>query len=346
MPRLANTGAAAALVLASCAGVTSCASSDHPPTPTPITLLTLNVANGAGASYRSPAARARQAAFIAGAGADLVALQEVDLNVERSGHADCAREVARLECSVVEPFTVDGVRRCDGTGTTGVVLFGRAFAGDDPFDAVNGVPSGIISEDPPSADRSAEASFGVALVARARIRDTYVVQLPTDAAQVADDPLYARLALDPPPDSARADLAERNVALRRGRAIEPRVVLVARIPRAGARALSVLVTHLESADPTGAVRARQLDRVLAVAKAERAGPPARDVVVLGDLNQTARDSTSRMTAAGLRLAAAPSDDQAVLDQIWIDGSLELVRAGQVPTDGVSDHPFAALAVVR
>ena len=73
---------------------------------------------------------------------------------------------------------------------------------------------------------------------------------------------------------------------------------------------------------------------------------ARDVVVLGDLNQTARDSASRMTAAGLRLAAAPSDDQAVLDQIWIDGSLELVRAGQVPTDGVSDHPFAALAVVR
>lgn len=344
MPTSANIRAAAAIVLASVAGVTSCARSD-PPTPTPITLLTLNVANGAGASYRSPAARARQAAFIAGAGAELVALQEVDLNVERSGHADCAREVARLECSV-EPFTADGVRRCDGAGTAGVVLFGRAFAGDDPFDAVNGVPSGIMSDDPPTADRSADASFGVALVARARVEGTYVVQLPTDAAQVADDPLFARLALDPPPDSARADLAERNVALRRGKAIEPRVVLVARVPRVGARALSVLVTHLESADPTGAVRARQLDRVIAVAKAERAGPPARDVVVLGDLNQTARDSASRMTAAGLRLAAAPSDDQAVLDQIWIDGSLELVRAGQVPTDGVSDHPFAALAVVR
>jgi len=342
MLRARIVGIAVALLVAS-----SCASTKTEPAS--LTLLTLNLANGAGDVYRTPAARAREAAFVAGTGAQLVALEEVDLDVERSGRVDCAREVAAIDCTVSDPpFTPDGVRRCTGAGAA--VLFGRAFQGDDPYDATSGIPSGIIDDDPsinpPGTDRSAAASFGDALIARVGVTDAYVVELPTDAAQVADDPLFADLARDPPSEAARATLAARNVTLRQGPAIEPRVVLVTRVPRVGARTLSVLVTHLESADPSGAVRARQLDRVLAVAKAERAGPPARDVVVLGDFNQAASDSAAPMSAAGLRQAAGPLDDRSVIDQIWIDETLALVGADLVPTGGVSDHAFAARAVVR
>jgi endonuclease/exonuclease/phosphatase family metal-dependent hydrolase len=314
----------------------------------PITLLTLNLANGAGDEYRTPAARARQAAFVASTGAQLIALQEVDLNVQRSGYADCAREVAAIDCTVdVPPFTPDGIRRC--VSDDGAVLFGRAFQGDDPYDAVDGVPSGIIDGDssinPPGTDRSAAAAFGDALVVRGPSGDGYVVELPTNETQVADNPLFGELARDPPSAAARAELATQNQALRRGPAIEPRVVLVTRIPRYRARTMSVLVTHLESGD-FAALRTRQLDRVLAVARAERAGPPARDVVVLGDLNQSAAECAAQMAAAGLVDAIGDRAGIAGFDQLWIDPSLQLVAGEPVPTNGVTDHPYAIRAVVR
>jgi hypothetical protein len=255
--------------------------------------------------------------------------------------------VAQIDCSVsVPPFTPDGVRRC--VGQAGAVVFGRAFQGDDPYDAVDGVPTGIQDGDssinPPGTDRSPGAVFGDALVARRPSGDAYVVELPSDDVQVADDPLFPELAHDPPPEAARDDLAQLNRTLRRGPAIEPRVVLVTRIPRDDARTLSVLVTHIEAGD-FGALRRRQLERVLDVAKAERDGPPARDVVVLGDLNQSSADGAPLMAGAGLRDAAAALDPTS-FDQIWVDASLDLLEASQLPTDGVTDHIYAVRAIVR
>src|SRR5262249_54552458 len=137
---------------------------------------------------------------------------------------------------------------------------------------------------PTSVDRSPEASFGNALVVfgNLEVTDVYVVELPTDATQVADDPLFSELGAGDLTESERAELAAHNLALRVGPAIEPRVVLVARIARPNAIPLSVLVVHIE-AEGTVDLKVRQLERVIAVAKAERVGPPARAPVILGDL---------------------------------------------------------------
>lgn len=314
------------------------------------TLLTLNLANGAGDTFRTPEARQRQAAFVADAGADIAAWQEVDLNVERSGYADVSREVAAIDCSLAQPeFTPDGARVC--TGNAGTVVFGRAFQGDDPYDADGGTPSGILDDDttlnPTSADRSAAASFGNAVFLRGAmaVKDAYVVELPTTASEPPGDPLWTRLAASPVPDDARAELATRNRAARMGPAIEPRIVLVVRTLRANGSPLSILVTHLEAGEQV-ALRAQQLQRVLAVAQAERTGPPAREVVVLGDFNQSVNADESQMSSAAFLAATAQRDGIDGIDQIWVDSSLTLLSSDSVPTGGVSDHPFASRAVVE
>jgi endonuclease/exonuclease/phosphatase family metal-dependent hydrolase len=315
----------------------------------PITLLTLNVASGAGDAYRTQEARARQDSFVASTGAQLFALEEVDLDVQRSHEIDVAKAVAGFDCTVsVPPFTSDGLRRCTGAG--GTVSYGRAFEGDDPYDAVNGIPSGIIDDDPSidptGTDRSPNAVYGIALVSRVLTGDGYVVELPSNVDQpVGSLQLFSGLAQDPPSADARSQLAVMNETARRGPAVEPRIVLVTRVPREGARTLSVLVTHLESGTEYGALRKNQLARVLAVAQAERVGPPARDIVVLGDFNQVPADSAEQMAAASL-IHATPTKDGSGIDQIWVDKSLEIVSGGPISTQGVSDHDFAGLAVVR
>lgn len=312
----------------------------------PIRLLSFNMANGAGDVYRTPDSRMRQAEFIAQSGAQLVALQEVDLNVERSGWVDTARAVSGLDCLVKQPpFSADGVRRC--IGTTGSVIFGLGFHGNDPFDLQCGLPSGIPDADtslnPTSVDRSPDASFGNALlVFGLEVTETYAVGLPTDASQTADDPLFSELGVGDLTACERAELGARNLAVRQGPTIEPRVVLVTRIARPNARPLSVLVTHLE-ADAMLDLKLRQLERVIAVAKAERVGPPARTPVILGDFNTTPANTSPPLEAAGFVLAAG---DPGSIDQMWIDRSLGLDSSGEVPTAGVSDHANATRATIR
>jgi endonuclease/exonuclease/phosphatase family metal-dependent hydrolase len=315
--------------------------------PAPISLLSFNMANGSDDVYRTPDTRMRQAEFIAQSGAQLVALQEVDLNVERSGWVDTARAVSGLDCLVKQPpFSVDGVRRC--VGVNGMVIFGLTFHGNDPFDLQCGLPSGIPDGDtslnPTSVDRSPDSSFGNALLVlgRLEVTETYAVELPTDPSQPADDPLFSALGVGDLTDGERAELGARNLALRQGPAIEPRVVLVTRIARSAANPLSVLVTHLESAASVD-LKQRQLERVIAVAKAERAGPPARVPVILGDFNMTPADTSPPLQAAGFVLAAG---DAASIDQLWTDRSLNVVSAAEVPTNGVSDHANATRATVR
>jgi hypothetical protein len=313
--------------------------------PADLSLMTLNMANGAGDVFRTAESRASQAAFIAAAGAQLVALQEVDLFVQRSGVVDTARAVAQLDCTVLEPeFSPDGVRRC--TSPNGVILFGLSYHGDDPFDAVNGVPVGIDDVDPTlnpiGTDRSPGASYGIALLVLGGIRagPAYVVGLPADLSQPADDPLWSALGEDDPSDEEHDILAARNLALRREPSLEPRIALVTRIARANARTLSVIVTHLDYRGAP-AYGMHQLERVVAVARAERAGPPERDVVVLGDFNLQPSDSAPLLGPAGFTGAVAQD-----IDQIWVDSNLELRSASERPTQGVSDHANAGLVTVR
>ena len=315
--------------------------------PAAISLLSFNMANGAGDVYRTPDSRMRQAEFIAQSGAQLVALQEVDLNVQRSGWVDTARALSELDCLVKQPeFSPDGVRRC--IGTSGQVIFARAFAGNDPFDLQCGLPSGIPDVDtslnPTSVDRSPTASFGNALLVLGDldVTEVYAVALPDDASQIADDPLFSALGAGSVTDDERAELGARNLALRQGPAIEPRVVLVVRIARANTNPLSVLVTHLENEAPLD-LKLRQLERVIAVARAERVGPPARQAVILGDFNATPAVTSAPLEAAGFVLVAG---DSSSVDQLWTDRGLVVVSAAEVSTNGVSDHANATHATIQ
>lgn len=105
-----------------------------PPAPAPppsvVSCLSINLANGAGNEYRTPTQRAVQRRFLDESGAGLIALQEVDSFVMRSGNVDVAREVTPFDC-VPGEWSPDGVRDCAGDG--GVSLMARAICGPDPY---------------------------------------------------------------------------------------------------------------------------------------------------------------------------------------------------------------------
>jgi len=64
--------------------------------PPRVTIAALNIANGAGSEWNTPAIRARQAALLASVRPDIVILSEVDVNCVRSQRVDTAAEVLSL----------------------------------------------------------------------------------------------------------------------------------------------------------------------------------------------------------------------------------------------------------
>lgn len=66
---------------------------------------------------------------------------------------------------------------------------------------------------------------------------------------------------------------------------------------------------------------------------------------MGDFNMPASDVGRSMVASGF-VRAAPPNAEADIDQIWIDGALEVEAVARPPTDGVSDHAVAPTATVR
>lgn len=299
-------------------------------------LQTLNIANGAGDRFRTSEMRPRQAALIAEA--DLVALQEVDVGVFRSGNTNTGVVVGGLgDCAMAIAATPhlspDGVLRC--SSDAGTVLFGLGFRGNDVFGTDgSGVPGGIMDADsslnPTSVDRSPDALFGNALVVRrARVESAVVVALPMDA---SPPPLerYAALANGPPDE-----LAAHNLAIRFTPGIEPRSVLVVRVDQ---RSLSVLATHLESGSQA-ALRAAQLSAVVAIARGEQA--KGRRVVLMGDLNMIPSEATSALRDAGFTHAVGTG-----ADQVWVENVLSVTSPEDRPTEGASDHAFAPVATIR
>jgi endonuclease/exonuclease/phosphatase family metal-dependent hydrolase len=122
------------------------------------------------------------------------------------------------------------------------------------------------------------------------------------------------------------------------------VALVVRLERPDARPLTVIATHLQYAG-LDAVRALQLARLAALARAERAA--GRDVVVLGDFNMDPSEARPVLEGVGMAPAAGTGQgDDAALDQIWVDARLTLLSSELVPTLGVSDHEWAGRAEVR
>jgi endonuclease/exonuclease/phosphatase family metal-dependent hydrolase len=117
----------------------------------PLSFMTLNVANGyadrAGvAPFRSEASRAAQAAFIQRHGADVVGIQEVDVNVARSGGGNTAEQIFQ--------------------GMGGTVLYGKA-ADVDPI-------NGLLAPAPTGS------TVGVALWVRSGLAVTESWTVPLD----------------------------------------------------------------------------------------------------------------------------------------------------------------------
>jgi endonuclease/exonuclease/phosphatase family metal-dependent hydrolase len=351
-----------ALLVGALAAILGCATDEEEEplvAPGPVTLMTLNIASGAGDAFRTAESRVKQGAFVARSAAELVGLQEVDVGVDRSGNLDTVASVAAAAApgfgactfAVGDPphMRLDGTRlaRCGA----GAIVFGTGFRADDPF-APNGdgTPSGIMDVDrslnPTGVDRGADAFYGNALIVRApwEVEAAYTVALPMDASgPSAPAALLDRLAREDPDDDAIAALAAHNDAARHQRGIEPRSALVVRVRKSTTTTLSVITTHLEASGPIELRRA-QLDAVVAIARAEQQ-KSNHHVVVMGDFNMVPADAQPSLIAGGF-VRATPPEPVADIDQIWFDPAFSVDAAKRVPTEGVTDHTHAALATLR
>lgn len=340
-----------------------------PPDPRAMTVMSFNMASGAGDRFRTAANRRAQGVFLGRSAPDVVGLQEVDLGVDRSGGADTAHEVAAALAGGVGfgdcTFDVPAVPhvRADGTRIArcafGATVFGVGFRADDLFAAgKDGVPSGIMDADPSDGtvgvDRSPDAFYGNALVVRApwEVASAYDLALPIDAAGPSAPPALlaelARDARDARDDGLDVDagalsrLAAHNEAVRGQRGIEPRAALVVRVRRPGGAHFTVITTHLESAG-TPALRLAQLSSIADVVRAERAG--LARVVVAGDFNAPPDVVVAVLGAVGL-VHAAPADATPEVHQIWVDVGLAVELAALPATVGTSDHARAVVARLR
>lgn len=297
-------------------------------------LMSFNMANGAGDRFRTAEHRALQAGVVAGH--ELVALQEVDVGVERSGSLNTAVAISGLAECVPSELSADGVITC--RAEAGVVLFGVAFHGDDLFSVRDGgLPLGILDRDPSltpeSADRRPSALYGNALIVRgAKVSTAVVVALPITEAP-PDLDAYAQLA-----NGTLEQLAAHNLQVRSSEGIEPRSVLVARVDRPGRAPLAALVLHLEAGNQ-GPLRQAQLSAALAIARGEQAR--GRVVVFLGDFNMPPSEAEPAFLDAGYVRAVGET-----FDQIWVERSLSATEAVELPTDGGSDHPWTPSVIVR
>lgn len=306
-----------------------------PPPPSVVTALSLNLANGAGDEYRTPAQRDAQRRFLDASGAELVALQEVDSFVLRSGDADVAREVTPFDC-VPGEWSPDGVRGCVGEG--GVSLMARALCGPDPYaNDEKGVPAGIPGGG--TTDRRPSACYGIALVIRntLTVTNAFTLGLPNSFdGGVVDDELDALLTAPELTQPTRDRLAAHNAQLRLGPAIEPRTALVAHVSRAHGTPLAVIVVHFEPVR-SGDLAQHQLSRVRSLARWER--ERGRRVVLLGDFNLTPEQASAVLSDAGVVRAVEPAAvARPLIDQVWLDLALTPRRAEQRSTEGTSDHP--------
>lgn len=299
-------------------------------------LMTLNVANGAGDRYRTAMTRTVQQSFIAQS--TVVALQEVDVGVTRSGDVNTALVLAgpefegcHFQVAQAPHLSADGALRCDSAA--GTVLFGLSLRGSDAA----GMPLGITDEDlslnPKSVDRGFDALYGNALILRGAAAEfVAVVGLPADAAP-PEPGAYAALVASTPERRA-----SHNLDIRSRPGLEPRSALLARLSRRGAPTLSVINVHLSSGD-VEPLRLTQLGAVVEMAQAERAS--GRELVVMGDLNLSVAQAASRLSDAGFVSASSVA-----LDQLWVDSALTLLDANDVPGEGATDHAYAITAIVE
>ncbi|RKG71440.1 hypothetical protein D7W79_30795 [Corallococcus exercitus] len=328
---------------------------DLPTKKTGTAILTLNTATGAGDEYNSKTNRKAQAQLIKDSGASVVAFQEVDVNVKRSGDRNTALDVVTgvdprfavfLGKNSPEPVDIyaDAPETAIRTGADGTTLYqtpggtlvtGESFSGDDR--------NGGISE-----DTGADATYGNATYVAApdELTEAYTVALPTSAggtgAASADE--LAALADGKLTPEERNQLHDNNEVLRRGGTSEPRSALVTRVKGPDGQERTIINVHVAADEKNKDLRDAQLAYIAQLAAAEAKGPPARDVVVMGDLNTSTSEVQEIFGQYGLQRAVGGTSggpgEIEDFDQVWTTAGVNTQNSAQVETGGVSDHPHA------
>ncbi len=327
-------------------------------------VLTLNLANGVddddGHTYRSGADRERQASLIRDTGASIVAFQEADVNVERSGHVNTPLDVARRangafdvfsdssqkvpEVGINEPAPPTAIRKgADGTRLyqtpDATLITGESFSGGDRGDA------GV------DGDTDAGATYGNAIyVAKpSRVVDAYTVALPHSAGPEhppASDALLEQFARGPATYAQRAELGRVNEGVRDNAAGEPRSALVARVAGPDGRERTIINVHL-SRNGNADARNRELDYITKIVEAERSADPSREIVVMGDFNSSTAEVGRAFEQAGLhREVGGQKANGNNYDQVWVSNNAQTTSSAQVDTDGASDHQYAGYTVLE
>lgn len=113
------------------------------------------------------------------------------------------------------------------------------------------------------------------------------------------------------------------------------------------REKSIINVHLASGNENAALRAKQLDYLADVVRAESKGPPAREVVVQGDFNDSTKNVGAALEDAGLRrVVGGKKANGDNFNQVWGSAGLDTDTSAQVKADGVTDHKYAGYTVLR
>lgn len=326
-------------------------------------VVTLNTASGAKAVYLTPFNRTRQASLVADMNPDVAGFQEVDTDVARTGFVNTALEVTRQVNPALNVFVTDKnvphvsmdaeapatAIRSGSDGTTvyqtphGTLVEGRSFAGNERAGGIHG-------------DTSPDAHFGIPLYLgpQMHLEDAYTVVLPSlpdGGPTVASQALLDALAQGPVSAQTREALAQVNEPARVHAPNEPRIALVVRATDANGVSRTFINTHPTNGDdpnhaagPRESLRETELAELARIVKAEQA---QRQVVLLGDFNDSAKNVGDVMTPVGLkRLVGGSSSGIGNYDQIWATRDVQAVDNAQVNTRLVTDHPHAGYTVIE
>ncbi|AFE05078.1 hypothetical protein COCOR_03203 [Corallococcus coralloides DSM 2259] len=318
-------------------------------------IITLNTATGKAPSYNEKTNRAAQADLIKDSGATIVAFQEVDVNVGRSGNRNTALDIVVgvdrdfaifLGEDSPEPVDIyaDAPETAIRTGADGTTLYqtpggtlvtGEAFSGDDQ--------EGGIKE-----DRGSDATYGNATYVAApdELTEAYTVALPTHVGGTgaASAEELAALADGQLTPEERNQLHDHNEVLRHNDTSEPRAALVTRVMGPDGKERTIINVHVAAGEDNKALRDAQLAYIAQLAAAEAKGPPPRDVVVMGDLNTSTTEVQAIFGQYGLQRAVGGTsggpDEIEDFDQVWTTAGVNTQNSAQVDTRDTSDHPHA------
>lgn len=278
-----------------------------------LTVMSLNIASGAGGNWNTLDSRHRQFDFVRKYGVDVLGMQEVDLHVRRSGKG--VNTGAAVGLDLIDPPKTNSFYNDTFVYNTesGTVVFGTSFIFTNTrCDILDGGTCDL---------NDARYGNAIYLSNRITIESAYTMILPeTLGANTCHNLLNVNAFINKDYLSATE---------------EPRSVLIVRARTANGTRFAVLSTHLSAyAADNVSVHTSQLGCINQVIEHESNVP----VILVGDFN-------SLPEFVGDQLDTFTSFVGKDIDQIWAKG-IHFVPEdsyGLVPTEGNSDHLFAPLA---